>query len=95
MKKHLENISRAEKYKSAFQKFYQEDPTGLKQRLVEILRMTTLLDSDRNLLRITVTTLQKLGLNCIYADGTYKYPGKAAREAYLLVVTNKDGVIIQ
>ena len=95
VKKHLENISRAEKYKSAFQKFYQEDPTGLKQRLVEILRMTTLLDSDRNLLRITVTTLQKLGLNCIYADGTYKYPGKAAREAYLLVVTNKDGVIIQ
>ena len=46
VKKHLEDISRAEKYKSAMQKFYQEDPTGLKQRLVEILRMTTLLDSD-------------------------------------------------
>lgn len=95
VKKHLENISRAEKYRAALQKFYKEDPTGLKQRLVEILRITTLLDSERNLLRITVTTLQKLGLNCVYADGTYKYPGKAAREAYLLVITNKNGVIIQ
>lgn len=95
VKKHLENISRAEKYRAALQKFYKEDPTGLKQRLVEILRITTLLDSERNLLRITVTTLQKLGLNCVYADGTYKYPGKVAREAYLLVITNKNGVIIQ
>lgn len=95
VKKHLENISRAEQYKSALQKFYQEDPMGLKQKLVSILRMTTLLDSDRNLLRITVTMLQKLGLNCIYADGTYKYPGKTARKAYLLVITNKDGIIIQ
>ncbi len=95
VKKHLENISRAEKYRAALQKFYKENPTGLKQRLVEILRITTLLDSERNLLRITVTTLQKLGLNCVYADGTYKYPGKAAREAYLLVITNKNGVIIQ
>ncbi len=95
VKKHLENISRAEKYRAALQKFYKEDPTGLKQRLVEILRITTLLDSERNLLRITVTTLQKLGLNCVYADGTYKYPGKAAREAYLLVITNKNGVIIR
>lgn len=95
VKKHLENISRAEKYRAALQKFYKEKPTGLKQRLVEILRITTLLDSERNLLRITVTTLQKLGLNCVYADGTYKYPGKAAREAYLLVITNKNGVIIQ
>ena len=95
VKKHLENISQAEKYRAALQKFYQEDPSGLKQRLVEILRMTTMLDSTRNLLRITVTLLQKLGLNCIYVDGTYKYPGKAAREAYLLVITNKDGVIIK
>ena len=95
VKKHLENISQAEKYRAALQKFYQEDPSGLKQRLVEILRMTSILDSTRNLLRITVTMLQKLGLNCIYADGTYKYPGKAAREAYLLVITNKDGVIIK
>ena len=95
VKKHLENISRAEKYRAALQKFYKENPTGLKQRLVEILRITTLLDSERNLLRITVTTLQKLGLNCVYADGTYKYPGKVAREAYLLVITNKNGVIIQ
>lgn len=95
VKKHLENISRAEKYRAALQKFYKEDPTGLKQRLVEILRITTLLDSERNLLRITVTTLQKLGLNCVYADGTYKYPGKVAREAYLLVIINKNGVIIQ
>lgn len=95
VKKHLENISRAEKYRAALQKFYKEDPTGLKQRLVEILRITTLLDSERNLLRITVTTLQKLGLNCVYADGTYKYPGKVAREAYLLVITNKNGVIIR
>lgn len=95
VKKHLENISRAEKYRAALQKFYKEKPTGLKQRLVEILRITTLLDSERNLLRITVTTLQKLGLNCVYADGTYKYPGKVAREAYLLVITNKNGVIIQ
>lgn len=95
VKKHLENISRAEKYRAALQKFYKEDPTGLKQRLVEILRITTLLDSERNLLRITVTTLQQLGLNCVYADGTYKYPGKVAREAYLLVIINKNGVIIQ
>ncbi len=95
VKKHLENISRAEKYRAALQKFYKEDPTGLKQRLVEILRITTLLDSERNLLRITVTTLQKLGLNCVYADGTYKYPGKVAREAYLLVITNKNGVVIK
>ncbi|ADY37633.1 integrase family protein [Phocaeicola salanitronis DSM 18170] len=95
VKKYLENISRAEKYRAALQKFYQENPTGLKQRLMEILRMTTLLDSDWNLLRIVVTTLQELGLNCIYADGTHKYPGKAAREAYLLVITNKNGVIIQ
>lgn len=95
VKKHLENISRAEKYRAALQKFYKEDPTGLKQRLVEILRITILLDSERNLLRITVTTLQKLGLNCVYADGTYKYPGKVAREAYLLVITNKNGVVIK
>ncbi len=95
VKKHLENISRAELYKSALQKFYQEDPAGLKQRLVSILRMSILLDSTRNLLKITVTMLQKLGLNCIYADGTHKYPGKTAREAYLLVITNKDGVIIK
>ena len=95
VKKHLENISQAEKYRAALQKFYQEDPLGLKQRLVEILRMTTMLDATRNLLKITVTTLQMLGLNCVYADGTYKYPGKAAREAYLLVITNKDGVIIK
>ena len=65
VKKHLENISRAELYKSALQKFYQEDPAGLKQRLVSILRMSILLDSTRNLLKITVTMLQKLGLNCI------------------------------
>ena len=95
VKKHLENISQAEKYRVALQKFYQEDPSGLKQRLMEILRMTSMLDSTRNLLRITVTRLQKLGLNCIYADGTHKYTGKAAREAYLLVITNKDGVIIK
>ena len=95
VKKLLEDISRAEKYRAALQKYYQEDSTELKQRLVEILRMTTLLDSDRNLLRIVVTTLQELGLNCVYADRTYKYPGKTAREAYLLVITNKNGVIIQ
>ena len=95
VKKHLENISQAEKYRAALQKFYQEDPSGLKQRLVEILRMTTMLDSTRNLLRITVTLLQKLGLNCIYADGTHKYPSKKGREAWLLVITNKHGVIIK
>lgn len=95
VKKHLEDISRAEKYNVAFQKFYQEDPDKLKRRLVEILRMTMLLDSTRNLLRITVTVLQDLGVDCVYADGTYKYPGKAARETYLLVITNKEGVVIQ
>ena len=95
VKRHLENISRAEKYRPMLQKFYQEDPANLKQRLLEILRMSILLDSTQNLLKITVTTLQKLGLDCVYADNTHKYPGKAARNAYLLVITNKDGVVIR
>lgn len=95
VKKCLEDISRAEKYNAIFQKFYQEEPDRLKRRLVEILRMTLLLDPTRNLLRITVTVLQKLGVDCVYADGTHKYPGRKGREAWLLVVTNRDGVIIQ
>lgn len=95
VKKCLEDVSRAEKYRTVLQKFYQEEPDKLKQRLVEILRMTLLLDSTRNLLRITVTTLRKLGVDCVYADGTHKYPGLKGREAYLLVITNKDGVIIR
>ena len=95
VKKLLEDISRVEKHKVIFLKFYQEESDQLKQRLVEILRMILLLDPTRNLLRITVTTLQKLGVDCVYADGTYKYPGLKGREAWLLVITNKDGVIIQ
>ena len=95
VKKCLEDVNRAEKYRTVLQKFYQEEPDKLKQRLVEILRMTLLLDSTRNLLRITVTTLRKLGVDCVYADGTHKYPGLKGREAYLLVITNKDGVIIR
>lgn len=95
VKKCLEDISRAEKYNAIFQKFYQEEPDRLKRRLVEILRMTLLLAPTRNLLRITVTVLQKLGVDCVYADGTHKYPGRKGREAWLLVVTNRDGVIIQ
>lgn len=94
VKKHLEDIDRVEKYKATFQKFYQENPDRLKPRLVEILRMTTLLDSTRNLLKITVTVLQKLGVDCVYADGKHKYPGLRGREVWLLVVTNKDGVVI-
>lgn len=95
VKKLLEDVSRVEKYKATLLKFYQEEPDKLKQRLVEILRMTLLLDSTRNLLRITVTTLQKLGVDCVYADGTHKYPGRKGRKTYLLVITNNDGVIIQ
>ncbi len=95
VKNYLENISRAEKYRPMLQKFYQEDPANLKQRLLEILRTSMLLDSTQNLLKITVTTLQKLGLDCVYADNTHKYPGKAARNAYLLVITNKGGVVIR
>ena len=95
VKKCLEDIGKAKKYNAIFQKFYQEEPDGLKQRLVEILRMTTLLDATRNLLKITVTVLQKLGVDCVYADGTHKYPGLKGREAWLLVITNMDGVIIR
>lgn len=95
VKKFLEDVSRVEKYKATLLKFYQEEPDKLKQRLVEILRMTLLLDSTRNLLRITVTILQKLGVDCVYADGTHKYPGHKGRETDLLVITNEDGVIIR
>ena len=95
VKKLLEDVSRAEKYKATFLKFYQEEPDKLKQRLVEILRMTTLLDSTRNLLKITVTVLQKLGVDCVYANGTHKYPGLKGHEAYLLVITNEHGAIIR
>ena len=94
VKKYLEDIDRVRKYKQPLQEYYQTEPEMLKQRLVEILRTTTLIDPTYNLTRVLVTILQKLGVDCVYADNTYKYPNKAAWEAYLLVITNKKGVII-
>ena len=94
VKKYLEDIDRVRKYKQPLQEYYQTEPEMLKQRLVEILRTTTLIDPTYNLTRVLVTILQKLGVDCVYADNTYKYPNKAAWEAYLLVITNEKGVII-
>ena len=94
IKKHLEDINHAQKHKQLLQEYYQAEPKMLKQRLAEILRATTLIDTTYNLSKMVITILQKLGVDCVYADDTYKYPGKAAREAYLLMITKPDGGVI-
>ena len=94
VKKHLEDINHAEKYKQVLLDYYQTNKEMLKHRLVDILKTILVIDPTYNLLRISVTTLQKLGINCIYADNTYKYPNKAAWEAYILVITKPDGHVI-
>lgn len=94
IKKHLEDISHARKYKKLLQHYYRAEPEVLKQRLVEILRATTFIDPTYNLSGMIVTILQELGVDCVNVVNTYKYPNKAAREAYLLVIIKPDGGVI-
>lgn len=92
--KYLEDINRVEQYKQQILKSFENTPEELKVRLIEILHATVLLDPKLNALKIVVTTLQKLGLNCQYSHNTYKYTGKSTREAYILVTVTPDGNII-
>lgn len=66
----------------------------MKARLIEILHATVLLDPKLNALKIAITTLQKLGLNCQYSHNIYKYAGKSAKEAYILVTVTPNGNVI-
>ena len=94
--KFLEDINRAEPYKEQFLHFYKSQPEELKAELIKILRATILLDPKLNVLKIVVTTLQQLGLNCLYAHKTYKYTSQSARDAYILVTVTPEGnTIIQ
>ncbi len=92
--KYLEDINRVEQYKQQILKSFENTPEELKVRLIEILQATVLLDPKLNALKIAITTLQKLGLNCQYSHNTYKYAGKSAREAYILVTVTPNGDII-
>lgn len=94
VRKYLEDISRADRYKQAVLDFFNSNPQEMKTRLIEILDSIALLDSSHDCLKIAVTTLQKLGLNCQYSHNTYKYAGKSAREAYILVTVTPNGDII-
>ena len=92
----LEDINRAEPYKEQFLHFYKSQPEELKAELIKILRATILIDPKLNVLKIVVTTLQQLGLNCLYAHKTYKYTSQSARDAYILVTVTPEGnTIIQ
>ena len=92
----LEDINRAEPYKEQFLHFYKSQPEELKAELIKILRATILIDPKLNVLKIVVTTLQQLGLNCLYAHKTYKYTSQYARDAYILVTVTPEGnTIIQ
>ena len=94
--KFLEEINRAEPYKEQFLHFYKSQPEELKAELIKILRATILIDPKLNVLKIVVTTLQQLGLNCLYAHKTYKYTSQSARDAYILVTVTPEGnTIIQ
>lgn len=94
--KFLEDINRAEPYKEQFLHFYKSQPEELKAELIKILRATILIDPKLNVLKIVVTTLQQLGLNCLYAHKTYKYTSQSARDAYILVTVTPEGnTIIQ
>ena len=94
--KFLEDINRAEPYKEQFLHFYKSQPKELKTELIKILRATILIDPKLNVLKIVVTTLQQLGLNCLYAHKTYKYTSQSARDAYILVTVTPEGnTIIQ
>lgn len=92
--KYLEDINRVEQYKQQILKFFENTPEELKAKLIEILRITILLDPTLNTLKIVVTALQNLGLNCQYSHNTFKYAGKSAREAYILVTVTPNGDII-
>ena len=94
--KFLEDINRAEPYKEQFLHFYKSQPKELKTELIKILKATILIDPKLNVLKIAVTTLQQLGLNCLYAHKTYKYTSQSARDAYILVTVTPEGnTIIQ
>ena len=94
--KFIEDINRAEPYKEQFLHFYKSQPEELKAELIKILRATILIDPKLNVLKIVVTTLQQLGLNCLYAHKTYKYTSQSARDAYILVTVTPEGnTIIQ
>lgn len=94
--KFLEDINRAEPYKEQFLHFHKSQPEELKAELIKILRATILIDPKLNVLKIVVTTLQQLGLNCLYAHKTYKYTSQSARDAYILVTVTPEGnTIIQ
>ena len=92
--KYLEDINRVELYKQQILKSFANSPEELKIKLIEILHVTILLDPKLNTLKIAITTLQKLGLNCQYSHNTYKYAGKSAREAYILVTVTPNGNVI-
>ena len=70
--KYLEDINRVELYKQQILKSFANSPEELKIKLIEILHVTILLDPKLNTLKIAITTLQKLGLNCQYSHNTYK-----------------------
>lgn len=94
--KFLEDINRVEPYKEQFLDLYKSQPEKLKIELTKILRATILIDPKLNVLKIVLTTLQQLGLNCLYAHKTYKYTSRSAREAYILVTVTPEGnTIIQ
>lgn len=92
--KYLEDVNRAEQYKQQILKFFENSPEELKTKLIEILHTTVLLDPKLNTLKTAITTLQQLGLNCQYSHKKFKYTGKSAREAYILVTVTPDGNVI-
>lgn len=69
--KYLEDINRVEQYKQQILKSFENTPEELKVRFIEILQATALLDLKLNALKIAITTLQKLGLNCQHSHNTY------------------------
>ena len=94
VKKYLEDISRIKDYNQQVLQLFNDDSYKMKERLIEILRSVMLLDPTHNTLKIVITTLQQLGLNCQYYNDTWKYKKKAAREAYILVVDMPNGKTI-
>lgn len=91
VKKYLEDISRIKDYNLQVLQLFNDDSYKMKERLIEILRSVMLLDPTHNTLKIVITTLQQLGLNCQYYNDTYKYKRKSAREAYILVIDMPNG----
>ena len=94
IKKYLEDVSRTDRYKKEMLAAYNTHSKELKKRLTEILKNIVLLDPTHNTLRIAITSLQKMGINCLYTPDRLKYKGKAAYEAYILVVETPSGNII-